>query len=208
MRVIFNNGTAQQQAWFTETIARSLYPWDRITTTVHVAWVAFADLPRHHNDFAATVWTATPADPCGRPDTASIQIRDDLDDPHRLGTEGGQPRGHFAGKKFYMETVHHELGHVVQAKFSGDQQARMSAVFGGGPDDWNGPAKWEEKRQESDAETFKDVWLPGAYRKFDNRTLHRLQREQFDTYLGVLDNVCPCAGTLLTSDGGGGGTGT
>lgn len=195
MNIIFDNGTAQQRAWFTEAMSLATFPWNRISTTVHVGWVAHIDLPKHHNDFAVTIVNPLPADPCGRPDNAHILIRDDLDDPNRPGDDGGFPRGHFAGKEFYMESVLHELGHVVQSKFTSGQRSRLAAIFNGKPADWNGPSRWEDKRQESDAETFKDVWLPKPHRKFDNRTLHRLQRWQFSEWLAVLDQVCPCSTT-------------
>jgi hypothetical protein len=61
------------------------------------------------------------------------------------------------------------------------------------PTDWDDPKlKWWHQRQESDAETFKDIWLPRPYRKFDNRTNHRMNETGFGIYLSVLDQICPC----------------
>jgi hypothetical protein len=132
-----------------------MFPFERITTTVHVSWAD--EIPLGHNFFAYTHWNTTPTDACGRPDVASIQIRHDLDDP-----SARKPKGYFHGKAFYMETVVHELAHVVQSKFDPGHIAAMSAVFFGGPDDWSGDetgALWAVRRQEAYAETFKDLWL-------------------------------------------------
>lgn len=196
MELHFTNGTLQQQTWFEQTMTRSLFPWARITTAVHVEFTD--EIPEGHTLFAYTTWGGGRVDHCGRPDEATILIRNDLDD--RAGSVLSHPRTYFAGKRFFMETVMHELGHVVQSKFSSEQVALMSAIFDGSPFDWNGPAEWEEKRQESFTETFKDVYLPRQYRKFDNRTHHRLSGEfALDEFFKILDNVCPCEGSIIVS---------
>jgi hypothetical protein len=204
--VTFSNGTTRQRALFNQTIARSLFPWDRITT--HVTVVFSASVPGGHHRFAATEWGSAhglPAlDSCGRPDAARITILDDLDDPSRPGDDDGWPLGHWRGEDFFMETAHHELGHVVQSKFSTPQINEMSAVFDGKPSDWDKPPPWEQKRQESFAEAFKDVWLPRPNRKFDNRAAHALRRDRFERFLAVLDAICPCV-HVLSGPGGDGG---
>lgn len=199
MNVIFDNGTTRQQDWFIEAMSHAVFPWDRFDQVVRVVWAARADFPpggRVHHAFAITNWASAPADACGRPNDATITILDDLDDPNRPGNEGGWPMGYYAGKNFYMECCLHELGHVAQMKFSQEQRDRLTLdVYGGHQtSDWDSQdLEWWEQRQESDAETFKDVWLPKQYRKFNNRTKHRLL--DYPTYLGVFDEICPCQST-------------
>jgi hypothetical protein len=183
-------GTDRQRGWFAEAMDACLFPWERITTHVTVEWVDPLDLPQHY--FAYTTWNGTPADSCGHPDVALVQIINTLDDPDRPGTDGGHPTGYFAGKRFYTETVIHELGHVVQMKFSERQRETICDLYGTDLGDWSEPPAWVDKVEEGDAETFKDVWLPRAYRKFNNRTYYRLEESRFEDYLTVLDGVCPC----------------
>jgi hypothetical protein len=197
LNIIFNNGTTRQHEWFIEAMAHSLFPWSRFDQVVRVEWAPRAEFPvgRLHHAFAITTWTPDPTDACGRPNQALVTILDDLDDPKRPGNENGWPVGYYAGKEFYMETVHHELGHVAQMKFTEEQKNRLTlAVYNGhAPGDWDSQSlQWWEQRQESDAETFKDVWLPKPYRKFNNRTKHRMPLSAFDTYMSVLDEICPC----------------
>jgi hypothetical protein len=204
----YENGTAHQRALFAEAVALSTFPWDRITTHVHVNFTA--NVPGGHHRFAATQWGSAyglgATDPCGRPNEARIYVLDDLDDPHRPGNDDGWPLGHWSGVEFFYETALHELGHVVQSKFNDPQTAAMSAVFDGTADDWDGPALWEQKRQESFAEAFKDIYLPRPNRKYDARAIHRLRSDRFESFMHVLDGICPCAAvTLLRSfpfDGG------
>jgi hypothetical protein len=197
--VHFVNGTTRQRDWFIEAMGHSRFPWQRIQATVEVEFVDFDTLKgvqsRHHHDFAFTENFLDPTDPCGRPSRSKIWMRDDLDDPNRPGDDAGYPKGHFTGHAFYMETVMHELGHVVQGKLSPEEISRLTlGVYGGhAASDWNDPKlKWWHQRQESDAETFKDIWLPRPYRKFDNRTNHRMNQTGFGIYLTVLDQICPC----------------
>jgi hypothetical protein len=199
VNVHFLNGTARQRDWFVLAMDHARFPWQRISTQVEVEWVDFDTLKglqaTHHHDFAFTLNYPDPADPCGRPNFSKIWIRDDLDDPQRPGTESNHPHGYYAGQAFYEETVMHELGHVVQGKYTPEQISRLTlGVYGGHSEsDWNDEKlEWWHKRQESDAETFKDVWLPRPHRKFDNRTNHRMNETGFGIYLSVLDNICPC----------------
>lgn len=195
MNLIFENGTVQQQDWLVQALDHATYPWDRMTTIVRVEWVPSIQLPKLHHSFAATEYLTDQRDACGRINACKILIRDDLDDPHRLGNEAGNPVGTYAGRNFYYETVMHEMGHVHQAKMTDEQVLRLNGqVFGGTQrSEWDGPdLKWWEQRRESDAETFKDVWLPKPYRKFDNRTKHRMAPQSFDTWLSVENEICPC----------------
>jgi hypothetical protein len=206
--VNFESGTTRQRALFQQAIDRSIFPWDRITTHVHVAFASV--VPGGHHRFAATQWGIAPdlldMDICGRPDEARVTILDDLDDPHRPGDDDGWPLGHWTGEDFFMETVIHELGHVVQSKFNDAQIAAMSAVFDGTPDDWAGDEStgkaWEDRRQESFAETFKDIYLPRPNRKYDCRTPRRLRSDRFESFLHVLDGICPCSTTNVIFDRG------
>jgi hypothetical protein len=190
--ISFVNGTARQQDLFNRAMAVSTFPWSRIESHVSVEWVDEVELNRDHHAFAA-VEAREGLDACGRTDQCYMQIRNDLDDPFRPGNDGGWPKGHFRGDKFYMETVNHELGHVVQFKLNPSQRAKRCHAFGASTGQWDDVTlPWEMLVQEADAETFKDVFLPRRWRKFDNRTTRRLRRERFEEWMSVLDDLCPC----------------
>jgi hypothetical protein len=192
------HGTDREVAWFKEAVQRCTYPFERITTHVTVEWRA--EVPIGHT-YAGQATPYTPNDACGRPNKATIILRHDLDDPN----QSGKPKGFYAGKRFYQETCIHELGHVVEFKFSDAQIARMSALFdGGSPADWaDDGLNHDDRRRESFAETFKDVYLPLPFRRFNNRTRHKLLQSHFEEFMQVLDGVCPCAAvTFPTSHGG------
>jgi hypothetical protein len=74
--VNFESGTTRQRALFQQAIDRSIFPWDRITTHVHVAFASV--VPGGHHRFAATQWGIAPdlldMDICGRPDEATAAL--------------------------------------------------------------------------------------------------------------------------------------
>lgn len=193
MVITFVNGTARQKELFNRAMAVSLFPWDRIQTQVFVEWMDEVVLDGDRKMFATA--TEEPAlDGCGRGAQSRIRIRNDLDDPKRPGNEGGFPKGHFRGDKFFMETVHHELGHVVASKLNPAQRAAICRAFGAPADLWDKPsAPWRRRVSEANAETLKDVFLPRRYRKFNNRTVWKVTPATYAAWIGVYDDLCPCS---------------
>lgn len=193
MVITFLNGTARQHALFNRAMAVSLFPWDRIQTQVEVEWRDEVVLNGDHKLFASATEQAG-LDGCGRSAKSKILIRNDLDDPKRPGNEGDFPKGYFRGEKFYMESVHHELGHVVASKLNPAQRAAICRAFGRPASEWDNPhTPWNKKVSESNAETLKDVFLPRAFRKFNNRTAWKITAATYEAWIGVYDDICPCS---------------
>lgn len=162
MNFSLTNGTARQTGLFNAALGICSYPLDGWKDkTVVVTWVPTVSNP-DHSAFADS-WVDG--------DTGHIEIRDDLDKPNR--------DVEWTGDNFYMETVLHEMGHIV-AGFKGVTSAQMTSLFagnenggypgpGGTDDDWDTGA-WQNRIQEAVAETFKDLWMAKSKRVYDNRT--------------------------------------
>lgn len=157
MEVTFTGGTDRERA-LVQTALNSLLHLDltRWGLSVEFEWV---DDPaaEGHNDLGATI---TNGDGFG-----TIQLRNDLDTFRGLGPP------------FYIETVAHELGHLLTRHLPFDGKQQVAAMFGGSVEDIDnyptGPA-WEDRPFEGIAETFKDAFLPRNLREFPNRTRRRI----------------------------------
>lgn len=168
--------TAQQEAWLDDALAGLLYDYEHpaLPCSVTVRWATqetLQGLGDHGSGvyFAFTVVSESTL-------SATIRIWDGLD----------TNTGRFSGKDFYMETIAHELGHVVAGVRSTQHPTLQSefATMVSGSGSWTG-GTWEERYLEAFAEIFKDVFFPG--RKFDNRTAHKLNRGRFDAYLDLVN---------------------
>lgn len=177
LEVVFVNGTARQRAVFEEAVARSLFFSEGdIPASVDVEWLA-DPAPEFHNEFAYTTNTLNEFGYT----LADIKIKSDLDT--RPGTYGGED--------FLRETCHHELGHVVASKLTAAHIETLVQCFGETEVAlWSEPAAWEDRIMESFCETFKDVYLPRAHRKFDNRTSRQLLQSKYADFLDVFDDLC------------------
>lgn len=186
--VTFEGGTANQRDLVNETIALSLYDWNRLQFEVVFRWSS-DPIPGYLNELAGTSYRLPvpfERDPCFRPNLAWITLRDDLDDP-------AAPAG--GGPQVYRDVVHHELGHVLAAKLHYTQVITLCALYGGNTTQWGGPGSdraWEDQISESFAETFKDVFLPRQYREWDNRTKWRLPARSYQGWIDVLSDICDC----------------
>lgn len=188
MNVVFANGTNQQQGFTRSAIAFCTFDFDRIDTTVTFEFVNAGVIDNDPNDgrtvFAYT--TTGGSDDCGRSNTATIQVLNTLD----TLTEGP-----WSGVTFFMETIIHEIGHVVAGKFDDAARAAISAALGASVESWgNDSLAWEDRASEAWAESFKDVWLPREYRRYDDRTHYRLRdtEDSFAAMLRVMDGLCEC----------------
>lgn len=190
-------GSAAQRSWVDETLARSGFPWDQITTSLLVQFDEPTD-ENEHDGLTTFAWTDllyTLTDTCGRADAGFMTLRPDLD---TFVHDFGIPDKRHPDSPLHtaMDVVHHELGHVVASKIDPSDVPVIAACFGrniaGWGDDHNLP--WNERVIEAFAETFKDFYL-GEHRQWDNRTNLRLRFAQRDQFLDVLDRVCPCWGS-------------
>lgn len=185
MDLSFEGGTAEQVAAVNAAIERSLFAWGELDATVTVAFVHEPDLPGH-NEFAYTVVG---------PGTGEVQFRDTLGlgDPDNFYGS----RGIVNDMTFLTETAHHEFGHVAVGQVDNTiatfaplmthTSGRQGSAEEWAPDD----AAWEDYVLEGVVETFKDVFLPKPWRRFDNRTHWRLTRARFEAFvtpfLGLVD---------------------
>lgn len=198
MNLAFTNGTDRQQGLVRAAVALATYDFDRLDMSVTVSFVDESVLDLNPNDgqyvFATTTYSTSITDNCGRAGTAEIKVMDTLDDPDRTGP--------FSGEQFFMETIIHELGHCVQAKLSAGQVGQVCVALGCPVEDWDNPDKpWTQQGKEAWAESFKDVYLPRNYRRYDDRTIYRLTDDDhsFGLFLSVIDDVCPCVGGVESS---------
>lgn len=189
MNVVFDDSVGEQaRQWFKDVLASSKIDFNKaIASRVTVKMVADPSVPGH-NDYACT--TAIPGG-------WLIEIRRGLDDPASplVANIPGPAR------LFFMETVAHELAHVLIGQ-SVTKPATLCPLFvrigangvvtTGTLADWNistRPAvvatKWEDRIEEAVAETVKDAALPDR-RVYDNRTNWRLSEANFAALMTAL----------------------
>lgn len=178
-----NGGTAQQRAWVNEAMARSQVDWLTAIPsewTVRFVWADEPPLPGHQESACTIAF----------PDTslAIITIRSNLDNPEAWPE----------GKPFYVETVVHELGHVLCFTMTteADREAMCPwfSYDGGDGDMRQGTAAdlnptdrpWADRIQECMAEIVKDALLPEQYRAADNRTNWRIDKSRFTDFFAAL----------------------
>lgn len=200
MDFVTYRGDAEQQSWAAETIARSSFKWGDITTSVQVLYAVPPDENEHDDliPFATTENTTAQRDPCGRSDFSWMYLRPDL--ATFVHDFGGMPDKRHPDSPLHsaMDVIHHELGHVVAAKFNPEDVVAIGHCFGRDIEDWadEKALPWGERTLEAFCETFKDLYL-GDNRQWDNRTNLRLRNDEFNNLLDVLDHVCPCLGSDL-----------
>lgn len=142
---------------------------------------------------------------------ATIVIRRGAEDPSQPFL-GNLPNPAKDVKNFFMESVVHELGHVVQLTNMKDADITpMCALFfkqgatgegmqWGTSDNWSA-GDWEDRIQEAVAETFKDAYLGDMYRVYDNRTNWSLGQTSWDQYAELLGlNGIPAPTASVTYD--------
>lgn len=194
--------TAQQRQWFQDAIAASTRDWDEtLPDEVGVRTVAEPSCPGH-KDYMCTTLTGH---------TGDIQIRVNADDPAARINEG-LPNPIEDVKPFFMESVIHELCHVItfEAITSNELKTEVAACFtkrdatGEGTRtgvlaDWNPLDKpWGDRIQEAVAEVLKDTFMPDFFKVYDNRSNWNISADvwaNFCSLLGVGGSGSPGGGT-------------
>lgn len=200
MRITYPSpASAEQQSWLSETLARSSFKWADISTNVNVTFTEPVD-DNEQDDFkvfATTQNTTTERDPCGRTDFSWMTLRPNLASfVHDFGIP--DPRHPDSPLHSAIDTIHHELGHVVAGKLSPAQIQIIGQCFGREIESWwdDRDLPWQERVLEAFCEAFKDIYL-GGHRQWDSRSDLRLRNDQFNIFLNVLDDICPCLGSDL-----------
>jgi hypothetical protein len=189
MNVVFDDSVgAQARQWFSDVLASSRIDFNQaISSTITVKMVTEPSAPGH-NDYACTSamsggWL--------------IELRRGLDD----GTSPLVANIPGPTHLFFMETIAHELAHVLIGQ-SGADPAALCALFVhagltgtiryGTLADWNNDTqptvtrqKWEDHIEEAVAETVKDAALPDR-RVYDNRTNWRVPEANFEALMTAL----------------------
>lgn len=160
--------TDRQQEWFEEALGHITFPQGLMGTWVEVETVA-EPAAEGHSDYMATIWNG---------EFFTIQIRDgadSLDDP--MNTM-------FATladlKRFFMEVVAHECGHVwtytrintIELQTAACQLFNYGSLNGRQGNyfvDWENPEEGRDRIIEACAEVFKDTYMPKQYRYYTLR---------------------------------------
>lgn len=161
MELDFLSGRADQKE-AVEFAMRNLLnlPFDSIPVNVSIEFTA-DPLPSTHNEFAVTAWT--------------------YDDPNistKIAAVAPDWPVPWDGLQFLYETTAHEFGHGLFAALPQQHRIRIAEMFGAASDDIEElnpeDAPWVDRIMEGIAETFKDAFLPRRYRRYANRTNHKL----------------------------------
>lgn len=178
--------TGNQSALVGRALAAFGYPVDALIfkdVTVTIAFVVEPSFPGTE-EFAAATQTAA--------NKWLIEVRNNLD---QLGRD---PEGIYEGPEFFMDTVIHEMGHVIAGirLSTPEKRAAATACFERKNREPGYPATpslanwsagdWQEHVQESVAETVKDAWLPLGIRAYDNRTSWVATAGQWRTLMALL----------------------
>lgn len=175
MNFILSGGTDQQRQWFndaTDEMTREQFPFDNFATDVTVTWVAESVLQNESHSYGRFTFALTRYN--GGTDTATLQIFEGLDT--RADDE-------FQGKGFYMETVAHEIGHVVSGRLDDATIGQICALFNEHADAWQ-TGGWETRIVEGCSEIIKDTYQRA--RKFENRTTRFISKENFAQLMTLL----------------------
>ena len=185
--------TDNQAALVERALAAFGYPIDVMGTDVTIAFVVEPSYPGTE-EFAAATQTG--------PGEWLIEVRSNLD---QLGRD---PEGIYEGPEFFMETVIHEMGHVIAGTWLGtpEKRASMAVCFErknrepGYPADGNitywQAGDWTDRIEEAVAESIKDVWLPLSIRAYDNRTKWILKQSSFGAFVALLDPYAGSGGSM------------
>lgn len=189
--------TSQQKAWWKEAMSHCTWPSDAATVSFN-ATVHTVDEPPcpGHSEYMCTV-TETFSD--GSTPVVDFYMRTGADDPTQSFNAGAADDI----KSFFMESVVHEYGHAICYLFMTHDDTTKETITRwflnkktgktGTVADWSPDnAAWEDMISEGVAETFKDVWMPAAYRYYSNRTNWWLNQGSFTAYLDYLYAfLCP-----------------
>lgn len=190
MNFSFDNSlSSQQRAWAQDAIALCRFPWDAYDLNVTFVVVPEPPCPGHQD------YMCTQAD-VGFANFL-VNIREGADDPTQQFNKG-LPNPAADVKDFYMESIIHELGHViVDKKVDGagriaetvllfTMQKTGAGIRTGTEADWNDPPEWADHIQEAAAEVFKDTFLNENYRVYENRTNWDISEADHKSFIEIL----------------------
>ncbi len=176
MGITFSGGTARQQQWVNDGVARCTYPLDALPDFT-VTWADATPCGALHTYMCTSGSTVTieswaDVDSSGKPPIASLFTGDQLHD-------------------FYAECFVHEMGHIAAFNRITDLGA-AAALFVHIPDgrvgtaaDMFGPAAWNERIAEAIAEWFKIGFYNGKL-IYHNRTNWHLPEAHWDQFIALL----------------------
>lgn len=180
--------TGQQEQWVKDAIVAFDFPLDRLPVDVTFRAVPEPPCPGH-KDYMCTEQID--------PTTFRVSIRTDAD---TTTNSGGESLPVAEIKPFYVESVCHELAHVVQFYLASDDTSKteLASYFSRFLGDAEGIAtgvladfnpldrEWEDRIQEAVAEVAKDIWLPSYQKVYDNRTRWALDRARLADFITKL----------------------
>lgn len=175
MDIDFINGGTGEKNVTRQVIPKllNLPPETMPLVTWEISFVEDPDEGRTHNEFAITT---TPDIGAG---FAETRIRKDAPDFKRSGPD-------WSGINFYQETVAHELGHAMFWNLPENRRLAVCRMFGVNSDDPdvinNHDQLWEDRIGEGIAETFKDAFLPPQFRRYYNRTHHKIPIAKYPAF--------------------------
>lgn len=174
----FTNGTSQQQQLVLDAVAECTFPLAQLGTTVNFTFGT--DIAGHGGKFEAVT------DLTQLPTHAEVTVQQDLDNP-------ASPL--YFGLAFFKECIIHELGHVVTLQLGEADQRAVATALGLDYDTQWTLAEvggiWTNAGQEAAAETFKDLFLAKPNRRYDNRTIYRLEASREAAFVTPLADAVP-----------------
>lgn len=182
MEYEFTNGSARQKAIWEEAVGHLLHlPSSAINLKVVVTFQA--TIPGGHTDLALTTWTYDSAE-------ATTVVRSDAlsfgSSQAVLEAEAASLGLPYSIEKFYLESSAHELGHALYASLPEANRIAIAQMFGATSDsieELQPPgAHWQDRIMEGIAETFKEAFLPRAFRVFPNRTNRKIAYSVFPEF--------------------------
>lgn len=165
MDVTFGAGTtAAQQALVWDALDSCAYPFNFLSTAVEFDFGSSFDPALHGGK--AEAYT----DISNLPSSAVVHVNPGILTPGSV---------YYGGYPFAVESIIHELGHVIGFQLSDSDQQEVCLDVGGDfatnytLDQTHG--NWPYTSSEAVAEIFKDIYLPRNKRAYDNRTKFTLR---------------------------------
>lgn len=185
MNLTFAGGTAQQQQWVNDAIARCTFDFAALGVNVVVSFTNLSNCSLSHTYMCTS----------GSAPDFQIQIVPWADDPRAPGVQGlTDPAADV--HEFFMDSFIHEIGHVLAFTDVTDLQA-LCQCFTHIPDGRRGVAsdyfsageatnhQWEELIVEATAEWFRLAFLP-LTQCYWNRTNWEISAADWPTFMALL----------------------
>lgn len=187
MEFDFANGSERQKDLWREGARHLLsIPFADLPLAVKVSFEDPSTFDGKHTDLAITKWTFGSTD-------STMEVRGDFPEFDDYGgklksliAEAAGMGLTFSHERFAIEVSAHELGHALFASLPKAVRVAIVRMFGGTSDDPEAinseDVPWQQRIVEGIAETFKEAFLPAAYRVFPNRTQVRIPYSQYPKF--------------------------